>query len=126
MKTININGEEYVKKSELDNVLFNVVAEKVDGLPYVCVRTYSAGVHCGYLKERDGKEVELVNARRIWKWSGAFTLSELAVNGVEKPDECKFSCIVPRIYLTEAIEIIPMTDKAKKSIKEVAVYDCND
>lgn len=126
MKTININGEEYVKKSELDNVLFNVVSEKVGRLPYVCVRTYSAGVHCGYLKERDGKEVELVNARRIWKWSGAFTLSELAVNGVEKPDECKFSCIVPRIYLTEAIEIIPMTDKAKKSIKEVAVYDCND
>lgn len=122
METININGEEYVKKSELDNVM----AEKVDGLPYVCIRTYSAGVHCGYLKERDGKEVELVNARRIWKWSGAFTLSELAVNGVEKPGECKFSCIVPRIYLTEAIEIIPMTSKAKKSIEEVKVYDGND
>lgn len=122
METININGEEYVKKSELDNVM----AEKVDGLPYVCIRTYSAGVHCGYLKERNGKEVELVNARRIWKWSGAFTLSELAVNGVEKPDECKFSCIVPRIYLTEAIEIIPMTDKAEKSIREVEAYVCNN
>lgn len=126
METININGEEYVKKSELDNVQANVMAEKVDGLEYVCIRTYSAGVHCGYLKERNGKEVELVNARRIWKWSGAFTLSELAVNGVEKPDECKFSCIVPRIYLTEAIEIIPMTDKAEKSIKKVEAYDCNN
>lgn len=126
MKTININGEEYVKKSELGNALSNVMAEKVDGLEYVCIRTYSAGVHCGYLKERNGKEVELVNARRIWKWSGAFTLSELSTNGVEKPDECKFSCTVPHIYLTEAIEIIPMTDKAEKSIKEVAVYDCND
>lgn len=126
MKTININGEEYVKKSELDKLQSNVMAEKVDGLEYVCIRTYSAGVHCGYLKKRNGKEVELVNARRIWKWSGAFTLSELAVNGVEKPDECKFSCIVPRIYLTEAIEIIPMTDKAEKSIKEVEAYDCNN
>ena len=126
METININGEEYVKKSELDNIQPNVMAEKVDGLEYVCIRTYSAGVHCGYLKERNGKEVELVNARRIWKWSGAFTLSELSTNGVEKPDECKFSCTVPHIYLTEAIEIIPMTDKAEKSIKAVKNYDSND
>lgn len=126
METININGEEYVKKSELDNIQSNVMAEKVDGLEYVCIRTYSAGVHCGYLKERNGKEVELVNARRIWRWSGAFTLSELSTNGVEKPDECKFSCTVPHIYLTEAIEIIPMTDKAEKSIKAVEDYDCNN
>ena len=126
METININGEEYVKKSELDNALPNVMAERVKGLEYVCIRTYSAGVHCGYLKERNGKEVKLVNARRIWKWAGAFTLSELAVNGVEKPHECKISCTVPRIYLTEAIEIIPMTAKAKKSIEEVKAYDCNN
>lgn len=126
METININGEEYVKKSELDNVQSNVMAEKVDGLEYVCIRTYSAGVHCGYLKERNGKEVELVNARRIWKWAGAFTLSELATKGVTAPDECKFSCTVPKIYLTEAIEIIPMSDKAGKSIKAVEDYDCNN
>ena len=128
MEIININGEEYVKKSELDNALSNIMTDsaKVDGLEYVCIRTYSAGVHCGYLKERNGKEVELVNARRIWKWSGAFTLSELSTNGVEKPDECKFSCTVPRIYLTEVIEIIPMTAKAKKSIEGVKAYDCNN
>ena len=126
METININGEEYVKKSELDNVSSSVMAEKVAGLQYVCIRTYSAGVHCGYLKERNGKEVELADARRIWKWAGAFTLSELAVNGVEKPDECKISCTVPRIYLTEAIEIIPMTVKAKKSIEGVKAYECNN
>ena len=123
METININGVEYVKKSEMEN---SVMAEKVEGLEYVCIRTYSAGVHCGYLKERNGKEVELVNARRIWKWAGAFTLSELATSGVKKPDECKFNCTVPRIYLTEAIEIIPMTDMAKKSIMSVENYDCND
>ena len=128
METININGEEYVKKSELDNALSNIMTDsaKVDGLQYVCIKTYSAGVHCGYLKERNGKEVQLVIARRIWKWSGAFTLSELAVNGVENPGECKSSCTVPRIYLTEAIEIIPMTAEAKKSIEGVKAYDCNN
>lgn len=34
----------------------------------VVVRTYSAGVHVGTLSEREGKEVMLVDARRIWRW----------------------------------------------------------
>ncbi len=32
-------------------------------LKAVIVRTYSAGVHFGYLKSRKGKEVELVKSR---------------------------------------------------------------
>lgn len=32
--------------------------------PYVVVRTYSAGVHCGELVSRKGQEVVLANARR--------------------------------------------------------------
>jgi hypothetical protein len=122
MKTITINGEEYIRKSDVET---GTMATDTSGMPYVCIRTYSAGVHCGYLKERNGKEVELVNARRIWKWSGAFTLSELATKGIENPSECKFACVVPSIYLTEAIEIIPMTESAMKSIQGVKDYECN-
>lgn len=122
MESININGEEWVKKSQVDNC----IAQNTEGLPYVCIRTYSAGVHCGYLKERNGKEVELVHARRIWKWAGAFTLSELATKGVTKPTECKFSCHVPFVVLTEAIEVIPMTNSAQISIEKVADYECDD
>ena len=118
MNEININGEIYVKKSDVP-----VMAAEGD-MPYVVIRTYSAGVHTGYLKERNGKEVVLLNARRLWKWAGAFTLSEMAVNGVSKPDECKFSCEVPEITLTEAIEIIPCTMKARNIIKGVENYDC--
>lgn len=123
MKTVIINGVEYIEKSKAKS---SVMSVNTDGLSYVCIRTYSAGVHCGYLKERNGKEVELVNARRIWKWSGAFTLSELATKGVTKPEECKIACIVPCIYLTEAIEIIPMTEDAADSIQKVVEYDCKD
>ena len=43
---------------------------------YVVVRTYSAGVHIGVLRERAGKEVVLGDARRLWSWSGALTLNE--------------------------------------------------
>ena len=47
----------------------------------VIVRTCSAGVHFGALVSRDGKEVVLANAKRIWKWVGAWTLHEVAAKG---------------------------------------------
>lgn len=37
---------------------------------YVIVRTYSAGVFAGYLDSKNGKEVVLLDARRLWYWSG--------------------------------------------------------
>lgn len=89
---------------------------------YVLVRTYSAGVHVGILESRNGKEVTLTNARRIWYWEGAATLSQLAMDGTSKPENCKFPCAVNEILLTEAIEIIPITDKARESIASVNVW----
>lgn len=89
---------------------------------YVMVRTYSAGVFAGYLEKRKGKEVKLSKARRIWRWEGAASLSQLSVDGTSKPEECKFPCEVPFVELTEAIEILPISTKAKKSIKSVPVW----
>ena len=89
---------------------------------YVIVRTYSAGVHAGTLKSKDGKEVVLTNARRIWYWDGAATLSQLSVDGTKDPENCKFPCAVDEILLTEAIEIIPCTDKSRESIASVPVW----
>ena len=114
---IEINGDAYVKKDSI-----KCLAKEKDGLKYVLVRTYSAGVHVGFLKERNVKEVTLLNARRIWSWSGAASLSQLAVDGTSQPDQCKFPCEVSEILLTEAIEVIPMTEKAKKSIEEVSIW----
>lgn len=89
---------------------------------YVIIRTYSAGVFAGYLEKRTGKEVTLLKARRLWYWDGAASLSQLAMEGVSKPENCKFPCEVKKIILTESIEIIPCTAKAKKSIKEVKIW----
>lgn len=89
---------------------------------YVMVRTYSAGVFAGHLVSRKGKEVKLKNARRIWYWKGAASLSQLAMEGTSAPTECKFPCPVSEVELTEAIEIIPITSKAEKIIKEVPVW----
>jgi hypothetical protein len=87
--------------------------------PYVIVRTYSAGVHAGFLGAQKGKEVVLKNSRRLWYWEGAASLSELAVRGVSKPGNCKFPAVLPEIILTEAIEIIPCSKEAQKIIQEV-------
>lgn len=74
----------------------------------VLVRTYSAGVHFGNLVERNGKDITLSNARRIWSWSGANTLNEIAIRGADG----RISEAVECIELTEAIEVIKMTNEA--------------
>jgi hypothetical protein len=89
---------------------------------YVIVRTYSAGVFAGNLEAKKGKEVTLSDARRIWYWDGAASLSQLAMEGTSKPLNCKFPISVNKIILTEAIEIINTTKKAETSIKGVPVW----
>lgn len=84
----------------------------------VIARTYSAGVHYGTLVEKNGDEVILEDAIRIWRWSGAASLSQLAVDGTNKPDGCKFSVPVSDITV-KMIEILPATQKAVDSIEGV-------
>ena len=112
-----------IDKFELEGITYvpenSQMAEQRDGMDYVMIRTYSAGVHCGYLKERKGKEVTLLDSIRIWKWDGAASLSQLSQEGTNAPAGCKFAMPIKEIILTEAIEIIKMTEMAKKSIEEV-------
>jgi hypothetical protein len=115
-KTIKINDTEYVPKDE------QKMAVNTEGLVYAIIRTYSAGCFAGYIKERNGKEGTILNARRLWYWSGAASLSELATEGVKKPNECKFPCEVLELILTEIIEVIHATEKAKKSIDNVKIW----
>jgi len=117
---IKIDGVDYVRK---DSIKPNIVgARKVGNMPYVIARTYSAGVFAGYLKSRKGKEAILINARRIWYWDGAASLSQLVVDGTNKPQNCKFPVEVSKIELTEVIEVLSVTEKARKSISEVKVW----
>ena|ERR1700720_2408437 len=87
---------------------------------YVLVRTYSAGVHIGYLKNIKETEAILTSSRRIWKWEGAFTLSEISQDGIYK--NSKLSKEIPIIFLTQAVEIIPCSDKAIKIFNSIEGY----
>jgi hypothetical protein len=73
----------------------------------VLIRTYSAGVHFGTLINRNGQEVHLSVARRLWSWQGALSLSEIAAKGCDIKNS-KISVPVQEIVLTQAIEIIPI------------------
>lgn len=86
------------------------------------VRTQSAGVFAGEITARTGKDVQMKNARRLWYWAGAATLSQLAESGTSKPKECKFPEPVQQLIVTEAIEILAMTEAAVKSIASVPVW----
>lgn len=114
-KTVVIGGIEYTPKTE-------VAVKSLSGMPYVIVRTYSAGVFAGYLESRNGQEAVVRRARRLWYWSGAASLSQLAVDGVAKPNDCKFPVEVDRIEVTQAIEIIHCTEKARQSISGVSIW----
>lgn len=114
VEEIVIDGQTYVPKTNS--------AEKLDGMEYKIVRTYSAGVFAGYLESRNGQEVVLRKARRLWYWDGAASLSQLAEDGVSKPQNCKFPKEVDKVELLQAIEILSCTEKAKKSIDTVGIW----
>lgn len=118
---MNIDNLTFGQLKEIYN-MFNKTNEsqvKKEDMRYVIVRTYSAGVFAGNIESRNGREVVLRNARRLWKWSGAKCLSDLSVYGVKNPDDCRFPCEIDRIEVLEAIEIINTTKKAEESIKGV-------
>lgn len=113
---IEVNGVKYVKKNE--NI---VLAEKIDGMEYCVIRSYGAGVFCGYVKEKkselNGVNVELINSRRIWYWSGACSLSQLAIEGLKNLKDSKIAIETPKQTVINVIEIIPMTEFARKQIQ---------
>src|ERR1017187_6590590 len=106
----------------IDLLKLNEQAIKKEDMRYVIIRTYSAGVFAGEIESRNGREVVLRNARRLWKWTGAASLSQLAMEGVKDVDSCMFPCEVNKVELLEVIEILDCTDKAFQSIKSVPIW----
>lgn len=113
--TLSINGVEYVRKDTIASAPALISDYKI-------VRTYSAGVFFGIVESRSGQEVVMRNARRLWYWEGAASLSQLAMGGTTKPASCKFPCAVDRVELLQAIEILDVTETAKACIDAVPVW----
>lgn len=93
------------------------------GLEYCIVRCYAAGVFAGYFDRKNkDKNGTVFEARRLWYWDGANSLSQLAKDGVKKPENCKFPTIMPEVDLRDIVEVIPCSETAKKSIESVKIW----
>jgi len=90
---------------------------------YVIVRAAQAGCFAGEIESRPSETmIVLLNARRLWYWSGAASLSQMAQEGVSDPLNCKFPPAVTRQEVIGVIEVIDATDVARKSIEGVAPW----
>jgi len=90
---------------------------------YYIVRGDRSGVFAGEIENRNGQEVKMRNVRRLWYWDGACSISELALRGTQRPDNCKFTVTIDEITLIDAIEVIPTTDIAEENIKRVKDWE---
>lgn len=86
---------------------------------YVIVRGNRSGVFAGTLAGMERGLTWLTDCRRLWYWDGAASDFQIATDGTERPDNCKFTVTVAEIILTDVIEIIPATETAEKRIKEI-------
>lgn len=92
----------------------------------VIIRSYGAGVFFGTLNEAEKCEdkwtVELLNVRRLWKWSGACSITQLAVDGTKNPSGCNFTIIEPSIVVSSVIEFHECSAESVKSIESVSEW----
>lgn len=84
----------------------------------VIIRTYSAGVWCGTLAQKNGNEVVLITARRMWRWwcNESISLSGVVCHGINR-EKSRIAPAIPQVWL-EAIEIMPISGDPLESIME--------
>ena len=109
---LNLLKEDSVTTPAVNDGLCEQIGE------YVIVRTYSAGVWFGKLEAKTGNEVYLTEARRMYQWwcAKSISLSGVAKYGINQ-EKSKICPTVDRVWL-EAIEILDLTDIAIQSLKE--------
>lgn len=89
---------------------------------YVIIRSYASGVWCAVLDSYDPmtRHAVLSQARRLWSWGGAFTLSTVALKGVTS---AKMPAPVDGVVVAQVEEIIPTTPEAAKCLQGWAVHN---
>ena len=88
---------------------------------YKIIRSKDAGVFFGKIESVNDSTVRLSDARRIWYWDGAASLSQLAIDGTSKPENCKFPEAV-NVTVFGVCEILDITEKAFKSLSQVKIW----
>jgi hypothetical protein len=86
---------------------------------YYIVRANQAGVFFGQIKDRNGSEATLTNARKLHYWSGAAAVEQIAIEGVKNKKDCRFTITVPEVTILGICQFLPCTDNAVENLKSV-------
>lgn len=116
---LTIEGVVYVPKESQQ-----ILAMPVDGLKYCVVRTYSAGVHIGFVSDlgvKNPQHAVLYKSRRLHYWDNACSLSQVAMDGVDEV-KSRIAVELPEIELTDIIEVIPCSTKAADLFKNAKAW----
>ena len=86
---------------------------------YFIVRADRAGVFFGQIKSKTETSVVMTDVRKLYHWSGAAAVEQLALSGVKRPSGCKFTVTVTEMEIANWIQIIPCTTESIENIKSV-------
>lgn len=111
-----IEGITYVPKGSE-----TIQSTTVDGMTLVLIRGYASGVQFGYLKERNGCEVTLINSRRIYNWNNATETTQIAAEGVNEKTS-KVTMQITEQIITDVIQCINIEQKAAKSLLNCPIW----
>lgn len=93
---------------------------------YVIARCNNAGVHAGYVVSTNAHHTVLRDSRRIWYWTGAASLSEIAAHGLNpaRAEGSKIAAKVPlnRLRDSDICELIVCLPAGRKSVEEAPVW----
>lgn len=117
-KSIHVGDTKYIRED-----LTGAMPEQVDGMKYCVVRTYSAGVHIGFVKSfgiKHPQHAELIKSRRLHYWAGAASLSQVAMDGVD--ESSRIAVELPEVELTDVVEVITCSTKSKEFFQKAKAW----
>lgn len=119
-KILNADAEPIEMHTNFTNTqnIYNDLYKKI-----VIVRTCSAGVFYGKLKQVENDSLILNDCRRIWRWYGANNLSNMALVGVTDKSQTRISPKTQNHLVKGFVEIIPMSIDAINNLDSVSDWE---
>ena len=88
--------------------------------PFVIVRGRLSGVICGYLESRTTDAIVLTEARQVWRWRGANTVTDLARTGASLTEFTRIAEPAPRVEIQTADvgAVVYCTQEAQANLRQ--------
>lgn len=89
---------------------------------YVILRSISAGVFFGILKEINGNTATMSSVRKIHYQVGAAAVEQLAEDGIKNIKESRLTVVVSEMEIMSPVQIIPCTEKSIENLTGIPIW----